>query len=120
MKFYIFFFLDKLGILRKINKLFQKNYSSLGDRHSVTQLLDAWVCKKMFIFCCKNIYFNFFFFFSIQVLRIYKSVFFCFFLLFLKKKIFIYNKVYVCLSMLVFKKIFLYCLIGTFFSFHFF
>ena len=32
----------KLGILKKINRLFQKNYLGLKERHSITQLLDAW------------------------------------------------------------------------------
>ena len=51
------FFKGKLGILRKINKIFQKNYSCLGDRHSVTQLLDAWVRNYLI----KTVFIIFFF-----------------------------------------------------------
>ena len=39
--------LDNLGILRRINKIFQINYLKLADRFSVTQILDAWVSKPI-------------------------------------------------------------------------
>jgi hypothetical protein len=35
--------LDTFGIFRRINKQFQINYLKLPERHSVSQLLDAWV-----------------------------------------------------------------------------
>lgn len=38
-----------MGILKRINKQFQKNYLRLSERFSATQLLDAWVTSVNYI-----------------------------------------------------------------------